>query len=191
MNKNLLLAIICAVLIAAITFLSAAPIGITVVEQTVESIPASQITYIVNEGEPAYQRLPIPIHTVTYTNTFLPRQKLLPRAQACVYNSESKRGQNLDSQWQLGSRSYDDFVPYEKYEDVVRLGRETKTIQLEVWPYSQYRGKPVPGEQSPVLEKFDVIYLFLYEERGFNDYYIDCGNLQESDLAQAKRIVLI
>lgn len=207
MNKNLVAAIVCVLLIAAITLLSALPIGFSRIEETAPSVSAELLTPVLEESQGGYSTSPGPVvHRITFVNTWLPRQMTLPRPSACLYNSKTRQGAYANARWQIStleSRVND----FGSGESVVQLPRGTRTVELTIdqfvrWkrPPAQYNtgmtkpvAMPAPGESTPVMdypEGFDTLYLFLID-RNQPDFYPDCGNLQAADLAYAKKISVV
>jgi hypothetical protein len=202
MSRNLTAALACLLGIALITFVSASGIGFSTQVKTAESLPASQVMKVLDEGQPGYGRQDwLALQSITYRNAFLPRQVLLPQVTACFYNSTSGHGVHASTRWtpQNGA-AYADVFPD---GNVVRLGLGETSITLELQPWIVYRGSiyvtPVQGEPRPAKpvpaagepELYDTLYLFKQEIRGFRDYaYTPCENLQAGDLARAEKIVL-
>ncbi len=205
MNKNLTAAIVCIALIAAITLLSALPIGFSRIEETAPTISTDLIAPIREETQGGFGNSPGPVvHRVTFVNTWLPRQVTLPRPSACLYNSKTHQGAYANARWQIStleSRVND----FGSGESVVQLGRGTRTVELTIdqfvrWkrqvPASQTQPQkpmPAPGATVPVMdypEGFDTLYLFLID-RNQPDFYPDCSNLQTADLAYAKKITVV
>ena len=202
MNRNLLGALVCVGVLVVLTLLSAIPFGFSVVSQTVPSILSSQVIPVVQEGK-GYGQAPGPVvHRILLTNTFLPRQYVLPRAYGCLYNTENKQGQYINLRWQiiqLESKVSD----FSSNENVVQLGRETRTVELTVdqmvrWERMTYP-QPVPADvtrpvkPAPVVEYpegFDTLYLWLLD-RNAQDFYPECSALQPSDMAKANRIEIV
>jgi hypothetical protein len=197
-SKNLAAALACMALIILITFASASGLGFSKHAETIPSLPAAQMVVVLDEGQPYPTPAWLPVQKLTYTNTFLPRQVLLPRATGCLLNSTSKYAAYATLRWNTGQAALD-----QNPGDVLRLGLETRTVTLEIQPSVTYRStvgvppRPVDGT-GPVKfagepAGFDVLYLFIFEQtRGFKDVgYIPCDNLQDADLAKAVKIPLI
>lgn len=205
-NKSKLklsLALICALIIFVIAFLSAMPIGFSKTEFIQDSLPLNKVFVVrgADGREPVYERGPI-VYSITYKNTFLPRQKVLPRVNACLYNSEKRTGTYLNTRWQTeqiekGLRDFD------HGENVARLGIGEKTVSLELMPQVFWKPRPdyseidrVPAKPVPAVdfeqEKFDTVLLFISEtDRMYGEHYYPCEALQPSDVAEAKKIKLV
>jgi len=204
MNRNLLSALVCVGVLIVLTLLSAIPFGFSVVSQTALSIPSSQVIPIVQEGK-GYGQAPGPIvHSILLTNTFMSRQYVLPRAYGCFYNTENKQGQYANMRWQI-SQLESKISDFSSNENVVQLGRETRTVELTVdqmvrWERMQYLPQSTPQPEisravkpMPVVEYpegFDTLYLWLLD-RNAQDFYPECSALQPSDMAKAKRIEIV
>lgn len=199
MNKNLLLAIGCVILIAAITLLSALPVGFSRYEETAPTLSMESIAPVRDETQGGYASSPGPVvHRITFVNTWLPRQVTLPRPSACLYNSKTRQGAYANARWQISSLEsrVNDFG---SGESVVQLGRGTRTVELTVDQFVRWQRQPMPTAgptkpaPAPVMdypEGFDTLYLFLID-RNQPDFYPDCGNLQTADLAYAKKISVV
>lgn len=199
---KLSLAIICAAIIFIIALLSATPIGFSKTEFIPESLPLEKV-FVIKESdgrENPYERGPS-VYSLTYKNTFLPRQKVLPRVHACLYNSEKRTGTYLTTRWQTeqierGLRDFD------HGENVARLGIGEKTVSLELMPHVFWKPRPgsfeidgVPAKPVPVpdfeQQKFDTVLLFISEESGMYKGYYPCESLQPSEVETAKKIRLV
>lgn len=202
MNKNLALAILCIALIAIITLLSALPFGFSKTEETAISVPAELITPVRDETKGYSGTTPGPVvYRITFTNTWLPRQVPLPRANACLYNSKTRQGVWANTHWQI-SNLETKISDFNSDESVVQLGRETRTVELTIdqfvrWertpirePMTKPVAPPLPAPSVDYPEGFDTLYLFLID-RNTPDFYLDCGNLQPADLMYAKKIAII
>lgn len=206
MNKNLALAILCIALIAIITLLSALPFGFSKTEETAISVPAELITPVRDETKGYSGTTPGPVvHRITFTNTWLPRQVPLPRANACLYNSKTRQGAWANAHWQISTLE-SKISDFNSGDSVVQLGRETRTVELTIDQFVRWQRQPsspavpqkpvpapIPGESTPVTdypEGFDTLYLFLID-RNTPDFYPDCGNLQSADLMYAKKIAVV
>lgn len=178
MSRNLKLAITCLVLLVTITLISALPVGFSVDKKTVSSVSKD----LLDSGDSTGQLL----HAITITNSFLPRQYTLPRAQACLYNSERGYSEQLQVNWVGEDRVRAGLMD----DDTVELGIETKKVQL----VTGYHRVPKPMPVDPQFEdrrEFDSIYVFFEETRGFDNGYVSCYELQEDDLAFGERITLV
>ena len=196
MKRNLLLAIICIILIAVITLLSATGIGFSSEEFVAPSVPKTQVSLVIIEGKNPNLAGPV-VYSVTYTNTFLPRQRQLPFVTACLYNSEAKRGMYLGTRWQLSSLNSQGFSDG---SNIIQLNIETKTLNLEVQPFVRYAERPViyapdsPPIAKPVPameESYDSILLFIEDDGRSQKAYPQCEFLQEEDVAKAKKVALV
>lgn len=200
MNKNLLAALISLGLLVVLTLLSAIPFGFSVSSQTVQSIPAGQVIPIVQEGK-GYGPAPGPVvHRILLTNTFMPRQYVLPRPYGCFYNSQNKQGMYANLRWQV-SQLESKISDFSSNENVVQLGRETRSVELTVdqlvrWERMPYPSTPEmtrPVKPAPVVEYpegFDTLYLWLID-RNTQDFYPSCEAIQPSDMQMAKRIEIV
>lgn len=200
MNKNLLLALVSVSLLIVLTLLSAIPFGFSVSSQTVQSIPASQVIPIVQEGK-GYGPAPGPVvYQILLTNTFMPRQYVLPRPYGCFYNSQNKQGMYSNMRWQV-SQLESKISDFSSNENVVQLGRETRTVELTVdqmvrWERTPYPSSPEmtrPVKPTPVVEYpegFDTLFVWLID-RNTQDFYPECSALQPSDMQMAKRIEIV
>lgn len=182
-HKDAQLAIFSIAIIAIIVGISAAPIGWTVTSSTVPSIRLSDVTPILEEGQPSYASA-IPIHTITVKNTFIPKQYELPQATGCLYNTQMKAGQGANVFWDI-QQQYSDFG---QGLNVMEVGRGTKTATLKISSSPYYR--PAPMETKPVKfepQVWNELYLFLNEGRTYE--YIDCYTaLSPEVMAKAIRI---
>jgi hypothetical protein len=202
MSRNLAAALACLALILAITFLSASGIGFDRQVETVASLPADRMVRVLEEGMDPRPGEWVPVQAFTFLNRYIPRQSLLPQVTACLYNSSSGQGAYLTTRWTPSDSllAYRELLPE---GNIVRLGLGITRVTLEVQPWTIYRGtqyvtpvqgeprpaKPVPGVAEP--ERYDTLYLFMQEIRGFRDHaYTPCENLQPGDLARAARIPL-
>ena len=197
MNKhastNLVVALVCAALIVIITLLSATSIGFTSREEIVPTVAKDQVIKVLSEGRQPSMTGPV-VYRVTYENTFLPRQHQLPFVSACLYDSNEKRGAYLGTRWQVSNF---DSQQWSDGGNVVQLGRETKTIGLEVQPYTLWKPSPVPVTEPiklvpvPPDEQYDLIFLFVDGSGRMQSFYPQCDNLQAEDMARAKKIQLV
>lgn len=194
-SKNLIVALVCAGLIVVITLLSATSIGFDARETVVPSLSKTEVVRVQTEGQYEQNLAGPVVYSVTYTNTFLPRQHQLPYVTACLYNSAEKRGAYLGTRWQVSQ-----FDSQQWSEgNVVQLGKETKTIGLEVQPFVRWMpspavtsqamplAKPVPGFET---ESYDSILIFVEEGRS-RQIYPQCEFLQPEDVARARKVQLV
>ncbi|MBI4146232.1 hypothetical protein HY489_02745 [Candidatus Woesearchaeota archaeon] len=198
MNKNLIAAIVCVVLITIITLLSALPFGFRIEQQTAQTLPADQVVPVMDEGQGYYGPTPGPtIHTITFTNTFMPRQYVLPQAQACLYNTKNGQGAYLGTRWQVSSMQSK--VDFGDNQNVVQLGKETRTVKLTIDKFVRWKRPIVPQAAMPpekipkttdYPEGFDTIYLWLITKEQSN-FYPSCESLQQVDMEYAKKITLV
>ena len=193
MNRDLLFALVCMAGIIVITFISASSIGFSASEHLVESVKRADVFRTVIE-EAGYD-LPGPVvYTVTYTNSFLPRLKQLPRVTACLYDSKSKSGAYANARWRVVP---DKDVGAVQQDDTLDVGIGQRSVDVQLMQQVRYLPPGVPSDPIPAkvqgyYDRFDAVLLFLDERRGgFNDQYIDCGNLQAGDVARAKRIAVV
>lgn len=189
-NRNLFFAILCIVLIAIITLLSAAEIGFSSSDEVVSSVSKEQVV-VLSENQYEQNIAGPVVYRVTYINTFLPRQRQLPFVTACLYDSTAKRGAYLGTRWQVSlfdSQQWSD-------GNVVQIGRETKTIGLEVQPNIRWKpaptpvARPVPAEMPE--QSYDYILLFVQDEDSSRKIYPQCEFLQEEDVERARKVALI
>lgn len=186
-------AIVCMVLIVIIAFLSALPIGFETYEETVSSLKSTDVFEIHQEGDAVIRmpKLGPVVHRITFVNKFIPRQKLLSRVNACLYNSQTKYGAYLGARWQLSpeARGFD----FRDQENYVELGLETKSIELRVeqqtrWvPRHEKDVKPIPIK---IEETYDTLVLFFDQNTGFAKWH-QCDNLQQTEIDEAKKIKLV
>ncbi|HLC32814.1 MAG TPA: hypothetical protein VJJ82_03240 [Candidatus Nanoarchaeia archaeon] len=198
-NVNLVMALICAALIVILTLLSATSIGFDIREAVVPSLPKDQVVRIATEGQNEPNLAGPVVYSVTYTNTFLPRQHQLPFVTACLYNSDERRGAFIGTRWQVSQ-----FDSQQWSEgNVVQLGIETKTVGFEVQPFVRWAiqpmtkeshdltrevpVKPIPGQ---VIDKYDLILLFIEEGRS-RQVYPQCEFLQAEDVERARKVQLV
>ncbi len=200
MNRNLFLAIACMTIIAILTLLSAIPIGFHIKEETLSSVPASEVIPIIDEGK-GYGMMPGPIvHRLYFENTFMPRQYVLPRATACLYNSKTRQGAYINARWQISALETK-VSDFSQNENVVQLGRESRTVELSVDQFVRWQRMPqyTPEMTEPVkpvplteyAEGFDTIYLWLIDKDAQQNFYPMCENIQPADVNFAKKIMIV
>jgi len=205
MNRNLGFATVCITLIVIITLASAIPFGFHKTEQLVNSILANQVIPVMEEGNTYGGTLPGPvIYRLTLANTFIPRQVVLPRATACLYNAQRHQGMYVNTHWQVSTLETTQSAFGSSDRPVVQLGRETRTVELTIDQFIRWKHPPQPmGPETKAMppaplpaglvdypEGFDSLYLFLTDKDN-NNNYIPCDNLQPVDLAMAKRILIL
>lgn len=192
-NNNLIVALICAALIIVLTLLSATSLGFESRETVVPSLSKAEVVRVQTEGQYEQNLVGPVVYSVTYTNTFLPRQHQLPYVTACLYNSAEKRGAYLGTRWQVSQ-----FDSQQWSEgNVVQLGKETKTIGLEVQPIVNWRpserydsSMSVPKPVPAIDVSYDSILLFIEEGRA-RQIYPQCDFLQAEDVARARKVALV
>jgi len=172
------------ILIAVLVLLSALPLGWDVQGQAVSSVQLSQILNV--QTDTAYQPPTVPIYTVTVTSNFIPRQYELPRANACLYNSQLKAAQYLSVDWNVKQHTKE-FGPGIKSLEVFN-GQKAAT--LYAYPAQRWKERLRVPEGPPLAERplitgqqqvevYDQLLLFLDED------YPDCFNLQPEDFQEA------
>jgi len=198
MSRDIWAALACLAALVIIAFASATDIGFSRSESFVESVRSQDVLSVQEDGTPYAPGPAMKVHSVTLTNGFIPRQKVLPFPTACLYDSASRRGTNVGVRWQAEAASeLDSRTVAVNY---VELGYGSKTVNLLIDRYVLYKPRPVevpmPPDLKPVQEeKYDSLLLFLkVEEGGWQDSYntyTDCYNLQETDLARARSIPVV
>jgi len=188
MNRNLIIAFIFVGIIVIITTLSTSNLGFHMTRQTVNSLPKAQLMMIQNEGEP-YPPVQkgVTVQTVTATNSIIPRRLPLGPARACLYNSNTGQGTDIQARY-----DYPATMPSREFEippgEVVDIGvGETKTITVSVIPFVQWM--PRGGAVKPTMQDFDTLYLWVSETEDY--FYPQCYNLPEEHKVKAIRIPLI
>lgn len=183
------LAIISLVLIGILVGLSAAPYGWTVQTTTAPSIKLDQLVTIYQEGQVEYSKPPVPVYTITVTNTFIPRQYELPNAQACLYNTEKGAGQWVGVSWDYDSMR-SEFGPELNTLEVYR-GSKTAVLNANSQPYYEpsVPVKAIPTNTLRETPEYDKLLLFISPQ--FNYEYVECTALKQSDLARAITIPII
>jgi len=200
MNKNLLIAVICIVIVVLINVLSALPIGFTLTQQTVSVLSAAEVTPIAEEktlyGGPGYGTTSGPvIHTLTLTNTVIPRQYVLPATYACLYNTQTQEGVSVGTRWQVSSLE-SKISDFGQWENVVQLGKETKTVELTVDKFVRLKhilqrenGETYLSAEPDFPTGFDTLYLWVIMDERVN-FYPQCESLQPADIAMAQQVRL-
>lgn len=188
-DVNLKGAISCIVLILIIIALSASSIGWKVEKQAVESIKLSDVVITKLEGEPYGIGPGVPVYTITVTNTFFPRQYLLPNAIGCLYNTELKKTSYVDLRWDSEQQQSELGIPPSSLEVI----KGTKTAKLLV--YQGIRYKPLPAavavpEKVQEEEVYDQLLLFMAES-GKLGPFVDCYGLKETDFEKAIKIEVV
>jgi len=144
-----------------------------------------KLSDVIKEGPPGY--LPeTTIYTITITNTFLPRQYQLPKANACLYNSQLRKSVDTGVVWGGKSRRKDFGMDL----NTVEIGRETKTVELKLMPHGRFIPSP-EGRQVKIPEEpevYDKLLLFLDE--GPHYEYVNCYELQPEDFSEAINILI-
>ena len=185
------LAIISLVLIGILVGLSAVPYGWTVDKSSVSSVKLDQVMTVYQEGQAEYNKPPVPVYTITVTNTFIPRQYELPNAQACLYNTEKQAGQWIGASWDYESMR-SEFAPS---LDTLEVGKGSKTAVLRVNNQPYYETRPVkvpmPSPSAMVQETpvYDQLLLFLGPQTSYE--YVECTALKQSDFSRAIKIPII
>ena len=197
MSRNIWAAIACLALLVVIAFISATDIGFSVTERAVESVKRADVLWVQDDDSPYYGGPSVPVLTWAFENGVIPRQKVLPFVSACVIDRASLRGSNVGTRWQaMQATELDSETVVEGY---VELGLGSKTVELLVERFVYYKprpfdGEPVPVKPVPVVEEsYDALVLFLDESAGGLEgpSYVDCYNLQESDLVRARVIPIV
>jgi hypothetical protein len=184
------LAIISLVLIGILVGLSAAPYGWTVQTTTTPSLKLDQLVTVYKEGQIEYSKPPVPIYTVTVTNTFIPRQYELPNAQACLYNTEKGAGQWVNVGWDY-EELHSEFGPDLNAMEVYR-GSKTAVLNANSQPYYEPATPvktPVPPDTKRETPEYDKLLLFISPQLSYD--YIECTALKPSDFSKAITIPII
>ncbi len=192
-GKNVGIAVACLVLIAIIVTLSALPIGWQITKQAAQSVMLKEVHRVIEEGQPDYGPGPgVPIYSISVTSTFIPRQFELPNTQACLYNTQLRRGIDVGTEWDVREK-YSEFGAGMRTMEVFK---DTKTATLRVMPYTRW--KPVPAiarEKVPAppvpeeIEVFDQLLLFIHEDRQYD--YVNCYNILPTDFQKAMAISVL
>lgn len=183
------LAIISLALIGILVGLSAVPYGWTVQTTTAPSLKLDQVVSVYKEGQVEYSKPPVPIYTITVTNTFIPRQYELPNAQACLYNTEKGAGQWANVAWDYEAMR-SEFGPNLNTMEVYR-GSKTAVLNVNSQPYYETRPvkAPVPADVPQETPEYDKLMIFLSPQTSYD--YVECSALKQSDFARAITIPII
>ncbi len=183
------LAIISLVLIGILVGLSAVPYGWTVQTTTVPSLKLDQVVTVYKEGQVEYSKPPVPIYTITVTNTFIPRQYELPNAQACLYNTEKGAGQWIGVSWDYDAMR-SEFGPELNTLEVYR-GSKTATLNANSQPYYETRPvkAPAPVDVTQETPEYDKLLLFISPQMTYE--YVECTALKPTDFSRAITIPIV
>lgn len=195
LTNNVKSAVVCIVLIAIITAISASPFGWTVKKETVQSVALKDVYVIQQEGQPNYPLPSKQVMTITVSSSFIPRQYELPYVQACLYNSDLKVGRDLGANWdtQGETSGLRELVPS---TNTLEVFNTAKTAVLKVQPNVFYRTngpQPVAAPEKQAVpqepEVYDRLFLFL-QDPGKTYAYKPCFDLQRTDIDNAISILV-
>lgn len=180
-RKNAIRAAVSIVLILVIIGLTATNIGITVEESTVPSVAKTKVLqYSAPEDRMMRPRSiePIPLHTITVTNNFFPRQYELPRSAACLISGTERM--ELPIKWRAAEDRGDLSFGRQDYLEL-GYGEKSATLVLDARPF------------LPKGEKAVYDHILLVLEAGDTDdgRYISCWELTPEQISSGRRIPLV